>query len=148
MEQFVILDESYLLQMTELFYSVFKEEPWNDDWSDREMLEQYVKEVSGGYHALNYGILINGRLAALSMGELRHWWEGVNYNINELCVARDLQSKGLGTRFLKMIEADVRKKGAAGIFLQTETDRPSFDFYRKRGYKNLTTHVSMFKSVR
>ena len=148
MEELIVLDESYLPQMTELFRSVFTREPWNDDWSDLEMLEQYVREVSGGYLSLNYGLFIDGRLAALSMGEIRHWWEGTNYNINELCVAYDLQGQGIGTRFLKMIEADVRKRGAAGIFLQTEADRPSFDFYRKQGYRTLTPHLSMFKLLK
>ena len=142
MEELIVLDESYLPQMTELFRSVFTREPWNDDWS------QYVREVSGGYHSLNYGLFIDGRLVALSMGEIRHWWEGTNYNINELCVAYDLQGQGIGTRFLKMIEADVRKRGAAGIFLQTEADRPAFDFYRNQGYRTLTPHLSMFKLLK
>ncbi len=148
MEELIVLDESFLPQMTELFRSVFTREPWNDDWSDAEMLEQYVREVSGGYHSLNYGLFIDGRLAALSMGEIRHWWEGTNYNINELCVAYDLQRQGIGRRFLKMVEEDVRKRGAAGIFLQTEADRPAFDFYRKQGYRTLTPHLSMFKNVK
>ena len=148
MEELIVLDESYLPQMTELFRSVFTREPWNDDWSDLEMLEQYVREVSGGYHSLNYGLFIDGRLAALSMGEIRHWGEGTNYNINELCVAYDLQGHGLGTRFLKMIEEDVRKRGGAGIFLQTEADRPAFDFYRNQGYRTLTPHLSMFKLLK
>ena len=95
MEELIVLDESYLPQMTELFRSVFTREPWNDDWSDLEMLEQYVREVSGGYHSLNYGLFIDGRLVALSMGEIRHWWEGTNYNIEEFCVSPDLQGQGV-----------------------------------------------------
>ena len=26
-----------------LFVSVFKEEPWNDDWSDEKQLDAYIK---------------------------------------------------------------------------------------------------------
>ena len=147
MEQFVVLDESFLPQMIELYRSVFMEKPWEDDWRDSEQLEQYIREVSGGYHALNYGLLIDGTLAAVSMGEIRHWWEGTDYIIEELCVAVPLQGQGVGTRFLKLIEDDIRSRGAAGIFLQTEADQPAYDFYRQRGFRTMTKHVSLFKSV-
>ena len=148
MEEFIRLDESYLLQAAELFSSSFAGEPWNDDWSDKKMLEKYIKEVSGGYNALNYGLLIDGKLSAIALGSIRHWWEGANYNIEEFCVSKDLQGKGIGSRFMKMIEDDIKKMGVAGIFLQTDIDKPSFKFYTKNGFSNLEKHVSLFKSVK
>ena len=148
MEELIKLGPDRLPEMAELYKIAFRGEPWNDDWSDPVQLNEYVKEISSSYNCLNYGLLIDGKLAAMSLGMIRHWWEGTNYNINELCVAYDLQGQGIGTRFLKMIEADVRKRGAAGIFLQTEADRPSFDFYRKQGYRTLTPHLSMFKLLK
>ena len=41
MEEFIRLDENYLLQAAELFSSSFAGDPWNDDWSDKKMLENY-----------------------------------------------------------------------------------------------------------
>ena len=88
-----ILDASHLPQMAELYRSAFHGEPWNDDWSDTEQLMEYIKEISGSYHALNYGLFINGELIALSIGMIRHWWEGTNYNIEEFCVATAYQGQ-------------------------------------------------------
>ena len=82
-EQFILLDESFLPQMAELYRSAFLGEPWNDNWSDDTQLMEYMKEISSSYHALNYGLIINGKLSALSVGMIRHWWEGTNYNIEE-----------------------------------------------------------------
>ena len=147
-EQFILLDETYLPQMAELFKKAFGREPWNDDWSDEKQLKEYIKEISHSYNALNYGLLINGELAALSIGMIRHWWEGTNYNIDELCVSPQFQSQGLGSRFLALIEADIRKKGLAGIFLQTDNDKPSYHFYHKNGFTDLDAHISLYKSVR
>ena len=45
-ERFVLLDETYLPQMAELYKSSFAGEPWNDDWSNSEQLNQYIKEIS------------------------------------------------------------------------------------------------------
>ena len=81
---------------------------------------EYVKEISGGYNALNYGIIRDGKLAAMTLGMVRHWWEGTNYNIEELCVAPALQGQGIGTRLLKLVSEEIKKKGCDGIFLQTE----------------------------
>ncbi len=147
MEEFIVLDESYLYSMALLYRSAFKGAPWNDDWSDDKQLELYVKEISGAYNALNYGLLIDGELVAMSVGMIRHWWEGTNYNIEELCVSPELQGKGIGSRFMKMIEDDIIKRGLCGIFLQTDSDKPSYRFYKKNGFGELDKHVSFYKKL-
>jgi aminoglycoside 6'-N-acetyltransferase I len=148
MEEFIILDDSYLPEMAELFKNSFSGEPWNDNWSDSVQLMEYVKEISGGYNALNYGLFRDGKLAAMSLGMIRHWWEGTNYNIEELCVSPDLQGQGIGTHFMRLIEDAISGKGLCGIFLQTDNDKPSYRFYQKNGFKELSSHVSFYKSVR
>lgn len=60
------LDESYLPKMAELYKEAFSGEPWNDDWSNAEQLSEYMKDISMGYNALNYGLLIDGKLAGMN----------------------------------------------------------------------------------
>ena len=116
MEQFIQLDESYFEQTAVLYKDAFMGEPWNDNWSNQKVLYENIKEVSEAYNALNYGLLIDGKLAAISLGGIRHWWERANYNIDEFCVAKDLHGQRIGSHFIKMIEDDVKKKGIARIF--------------------------------
>ncbi|MCR5286377.1 MAG: GNAT family N-acetyltransferase [Saccharofermentans sp.] len=134
--------------MAELYKSAFKGEPWNDDWSDPDQLMEYVKEISGAYNALNFGLFINGELAAMSVGMIRHWWEGTNYNIEEFCVRPDLQGQGIGSHFMAVISDNVRERGLSGIFLQTDNDKPSYGFYHKNAFKDLDSHVSLYKRVK
>ena len=147
-EELIRVDESYLPQLAELYRSAFNGEPWKDDWSDTDQLYEYIKDVSGYFQGVNYGLLIDGKLSALSLGTIRHWWEGTNYNIEEFCVDPNIQGKGVGSRFMKLIEEDIKKQGIAGIFLQTDSDKPSYGFYHKNGYNDLGKHVSLYKSVR
>ncbi len=142
------LNESYLPQMAELYKEAFSGAPWNDDWSDAGQLDEYMKDISLGYNALNYGLMIDGKLAGMSVGKVSHWWEGTNYNIAELCISPDYQGQGIGSKFLELIEQCVREKGIVGIFLQTDNDKPSYPFYLKNGFGNLDKHVSLYKSVR
>ena len=146
-EKLISLDESRVEQMADLFKKAFAGEPWNDDWSDRSQLLEYVKEISGGRNALNYGLVRGEKIVAMALGMVRHWWEGTNYNIEELCVDPDFQGQGIGTRLLKLVEEDVKKKGFHGIFLQTDSDKPAFKFYEKNGFFNLEKHVSLYKSL-
>ena len=145
MEEFVVLDHKYFPEMLRLFKSAFYGEPWNDDWSDEEQLAEYLKEKSGGYHAINYGMLIEGKLVAISLGQITHWWEGTNYVLDELCVSPDLQGTGIGSRFMELIEEDLKKRDVKGIFLQTDSDKPAYRFYQKNGFKDISKHVSLFK---
>ena len=147
-ELFKELDESFLLQIAELYKAAFGEEPWNDDWSDEEQLLSYIRDIACGFNSLNFGLFIDGELAAVSIGSIRHWWEGTNYSIEEFFVRPDMQGQGLGTSFMKMIESDIKKRGLSGIFLQTDSDKPSYKFYKKNGFSELNTHVSFYKSVK
>ncbi len=147
-EEFIELDKSYLPEVAELYKISFAGEPWHDDWSDQKQLTEYIKEVSGGVNALNFGLLIDGKLMAISLGRISHWWEGSNYNIEELCVSPDLRGQGLGSRFMKMIEEEVVRRGLVGIFLQTDSDKPSYNFYHKNGFNDLSAHISLYKSLK
>lgn len=133
--------------MAELYRLSFGGEPWNDDWSDDLQLMEYIREISGAFHSLNYGLIIDGKLIAISIGMIRHWWEGTNYNIEELCVSPDFRGQGIGTRFMRMIENDVQNRGLAGIFLQTDNDKPAYHFYKKNCFGELHSHVSFYKRV-
>ena len=147
MEEFINLEESHLKEIANLYQRAFMGEPWNDDWSDITQLEEYIKDVSCYFAGINYGLVKNGKLVAVSLGSVRHWWEGTNYNIEEFCVDPVEQGNGLGTNFLEMIEEDIKKQGFAGIFLQTDEDKPSYRFYTKNNFKTLPVHVSLYKNV-
>ena len=147
-ERFIILDDTYLPQMAELYKAAFTGEPWNDDWSDTAQLNKYMKEISCSFNSLNYGLIIDGKLSAMSVGKIHHWWSGTEYAVEEFCVSPEIQNQGLGTRFMKMIEDDVRDRGLSGIFLQTDSDKPSYKFYLKNGFRELERHVSFFKGIK
>ena len=133
--------------ITELFLDVFTHEPWNDDWSDPEQLRAYIADLTGQHYSLTLGFFDEDRLAALSMGHVKHWYTGTEYVIEEFCVARTMQRKGIGAGFMKAIAAYLAERGIRQIFLQTEKDAPAYSFYLHNGFRELTGHVSFAKRI-
>ena len=58
-----------------------------------------------------------------------------------------LQGSGAGTFILKEIENAIKELGLKQIFLQTDSEAPAYEFYKKNGYTELKTYVSFTKGV-
>lgn len=145
MAEFRKLDQTAFHQIKELFYNVFTQPPWNDDWSDEAQLDHYLKDLMEVRTPLLYGLYENDKLIGVSIGNIRHWHGGTEYFIEEFFIQTDLQNQRYGSEFLSRIETDLSRHSIHQIFLMTERHKPAYDFYRKNGFEELKEHVSFFK---
>lgn len=129
----------------DFFTGIFTKEPWNDDWSDKNQLHKYILGLIGNQNSLTFGFYADGEMVGLSMGNIRYWYSGTEYYIDEYCVKTDLQGKGLGTKFLGELLPLLKSKGMCQIFLQTNRDVPAYKFYKNNGFIELDRHVSLVK---
>lgn len=132
-------------EIKELFISVFTKEPWNDDWSNADQLDLYIKDLTGNRNSLTFGLYEGGDLVAVSMGHVKHWYSGTEYYIDELCVKTEKQGMGIGSEFVKQIEKELAILEIYNIFLLTEKTVPAFEFYRNRGFTELNDMVAFAK---
>lgn len=130
------------------FVEIFTKEPWNDDWSNQEQLHAYIMDLIGNRNSLVLALFEKNVMVGLAMGNIRHWYSGTEYYIDEFCVKREEQGRGLGTQFLKAIEEYIKTKGMEQIFLQTERNVPAYSFYKKNGFVELAEHVSFYKECK
>ena len=134
--------------ITELFRDVFTQDPWNDDWSDPEQLSAYIDDLIMQSNSLTVGYFSDDELIGLSMGRIKHWYEGTEYCIDEFCIAGPFRHRGIGSRFLGEIEAYLTERGIRLIYLQTDRDVPAHAFYLKNGFRELENTVSLAKISR
>ncbi|MDO4500147.1 MAG: GNAT family N-acetyltransferase [Erysipelotrichaceae bacterium] len=134
-------------EIKSLFYSVFSIEPWNDDWSDERQLDLYITDLIGQNNSVSFGLYVDDELIGLSLGRFKHWYSGLEYFIDELCIKTDRQGEGLGSFFLREIEKDLKTKGYKAILLQTEKEMPAFDFYIANGYLPMKGTVNFVKDI-
>ena len=90
-----------IFEIKTLFKSVFTSKPWNDDWSDEDQLNAYLLDLMGQKNSLTFGLFDQNKLIGLSLGHIKHWYEGIEYYMDELCISTQEQGKGKGTLFLE-----------------------------------------------
>ena len=129
-----------------LFVSVFTKEPWNDDWSDEKQLHAYIMDLTGNQNSLTLGLFENDSIVGIAMGEIKHWYEGTEYFINEFCTQQKAQGRGIGTQFMEMIQENIKARGIVHIFLLTERNVPAYHFYHKNGFQELESSVAFWKN--
>ena len=139
------LDDKEIIK--EVFVSVFTKKPWYDDWSDKEQLDLYIKDLIGQSYSLTYGLYDGDELIGLSMGYIKHWYSGTEYIINELCIVTEGQGSGAGSFFVKEIEKAIKALGLKQIFLLTDSNVRAYDFYKKNNFIECETNVAFCKEV-
>ena len=133
-----------LEKIKKLFVSVFSSPPWEEDWSDEEQLDEYLKDLIEVRNSLIYG-LYEDDLVGISIGKIKHWCGGTEYFIEEMCIRNDHQGKGYGKEFFSLIEDKLKERGLNQIYLTTDRDKPAYRFYKKLGFRELPELTSFFK---
>jgi len=142
------LSKEYLPFVSALFLDVFSHEPWNDDWSDSTQLSAYMEDLTGNRNSLSFGLFLNDELIGISLGHIRHWYEGTEYFIDEFCIARSHQRQGFGGAFIEFLRKELQCRKMDFIFLLTGDDVPAYDFYRKNGFERVEHNVAMALKIR
>ena len=141
------LDLGDLDRVQDMLTAIFSREPWNDHWEDRGQLRRYVLELMDAPNSLSLGLFEGEALIGLSLGRVKHWWEGTEYWIDELGLLPEHQGKGAGTRFLTMMGPCLRERQVATIVLLTDRRAPAYRFYRKNGFVEQSEQAFFVKQL-
>lgn len=127
----------------------FSREPWNDNWADAGQLHAYILDLIGNRNSLSLGLYQDsGALIGVSLGRIKHWYEGNSYWIDDLAIAPEMQGQGCGSQFIALIERYARSHNIAEIVLFTERDIPAYHFYKKNGFAERSERVFFEKRLK
>ena len=74
------LDINDLTLIKDLFFDVFTNAPWNDDWSNKEHLNKYFIDIIDNKNSLSLGLFKDTELSGISLGSIIHWCSGTEYS--------------------------------------------------------------------
>lgn len=84
-----------------LIRDAFSAEPWCDRWEDEDVFHSYILDVMGNQNSLALGLFSEDVLIGISLGRLRHWYNGIEYCIDDLCIASEHQGQGFGSLWIQ-----------------------------------------------
>lgn len=128
-----------------VFISVFTKEPWNDIYESRGQVRRFFENYMADNYFLGFSLERGGACAGLCFGARKPWLGGMEYWIDQFCVAEDFQRRGAGTLFLSLVEEEARRLGLNGIMLATARSFPAESFYLKNGFRRLDDTVLLVK---
>ena len=73
-------------------------------------------------------------IIAVCLGYKRSWWNGKEFFIDELFVAKKMQGKGIGTQLLNYVESNPLIGDFVRLILLTNNDLPAKEFYLNSGF--------------
>lgn len=119
----------------DLFIDTFSKEPWNDVYESRKQVVDFFENFMKNNYFIGYVLKIDDELVGLSLGAKKPYLKGMEYFIDQFCVSEKFQGQGAGSKFLELIESDIKKKDIDTIVLTTSKGFPSEKFYIKNGFK-------------
>lgn len=141
----VKLSKEHVEACVDLFIDVFTKAPWNDTFDSREQVIDFFQNHMANNYFVGYVLKGQDGIIALSIGMKKPWIHGMEYYIDQFCVKPDLQGRGIGSCFLKLIEGEIRKEQMNAMILNTEKGLPSESFYLKNGFKSVDGLVTFIK---
>ena len=138
-------DYTEFKNVIKIFLNVYTGSPWNDQW-DYDRAELYLKSFISNPSFVGYLAYNNDQLIGVCVGERKYWWQGDEYYINEIFIDRPFQRKGIGSKFLNLIQNELKQKGIGTITLLTVKRNPADIFYKVNGFKDKDVMTFKYKN--
>lgn len=139
------MSEAHIEVCADLFIDVFSKPPWNDTFSSRRQVIDFFQNHMNNNYFEGFILEDRGDIVAMSIGMKKPWLHGMEYYIDQFCVRSDLQGRGIGSCFLKLIESEIKTEKMNAMILNTEKGMPSEKFYLKNGFKSADELVIFIK---
>lgn len=147
MISFRLFEAGDLKECTALFIKVFNGEPWNDQWRSNSAA-QYLSEFTINPLFIGFVATNSHKIIGVCFGHTRSYWQGKEYEIDEMYIDGEMQGKGIGTRLIDFMKETLKGAGIINYVLMTGKDLPAESFYMKNGfYRNDSIVLMNYKGM-
>ncbi len=140
------LEEADLPECAALFVQVFGAPPWNERWSAKAVARRFDDcWRTPGF----FGLLATSEegIAGFALGQLEQWDTRRHFHLREMCVALEMQRRGVGSQLMQALEDHLREAGVGRIVLHTARESDAQAFYDRCGFHTSAKMVMMSKRL-
>lgn len=121
-------------ELTDLFIDVFNAPPWNDTWT-REHARTRLLDIMKRPKFFGIAAYEENRPVGMVMGHGEQSFDGIHFQILEMCIANDRKGQGIGSDMMRELTAFLDEQGITSIYLLTMRGAGTEDFYRQHGFR-------------
>ena len=134
-----MMEEADIARVTPLYIDYYNEKE-GGEWTEQTVIKR-IHQVWSREDSYCLILEDSGAILAFAMGYFEQYDDCFAYDLIEIVVFAEYQNKGIGTAFMKELEARVKEKGAMPLQLEAVNDEHHEHFYGKLGYKNVSNFV-------
>ena len=118
----------------DIYAEAFSGEPWNDPWKPEDAVI-HVRELLESKQSYGLEYVLDGKVVGFILGTSMLFHYGRTFEINDLAVDPEYQSRGIAKELLEKCLADIKAQGMVGVYLITAGEGVLPVFYAKYGFK-------------
>lgn len=129
-----------------VYAAAYREEPWNES-IDPDALQTYLQSYCSRPGLHMYAFLQDNVPIGVALVSIIPSIDSDFARIEDFCIAPGHQRKGLGSRFMALICADLRAAGCDSVLLATQRNFPSHHFYIRNGFSPLDSSIQLYREI-
>ncbi len=138
--------KAHVVVYGKIYAEAFSGEPWNDAWSVDDATV-HVSEIMENKQAYGLECVIEGEVVGFVIGTSMLFHYGRTYEINDLAVAPDYQKRGVASRLMKQLVADLEAQNIKTVHLITAIEGILPRMYESFGFKKEQFVMLMSKDL-
>lgn len=140
------IEHDNLADCSELFVSIFKDPPWNEDWDINDAFERLSSFLSFP-KTIALKAEFEGRICGFLIGEIQRWENSDVYYLKEMCVTSSMQRQGIGKAMMAQLVEILKEKQIIQIYLITQRESVPSMFYSSLEFKENQSIMVMGKQI-
>ncbi len=140
------IDHDDLVECSELFVSIFKDPPWNEDWNIENAFER-LNDFLVSPNTIALKAEVENKIIGFLMGEIQRWDKNKVFYLKEMCVITSIQRQGVGKAMMAKLENKLTEKQVGEIFLITHRDSAPSEFYSSLEFDENPSIMVMGKRI-
>ncbi|WP_208559961.1 GNAT family N-acetyltransferase [Marinilactibacillus kalidii] len=140
------LDQEDINLCVSSFIDVFNGPPWNDDWK-QEQARLYLEDIFQTPGFIGVGFQHQETLEGVILGNVKRWYSGKEFFIQEMFVLNASQGKGIGKKLMAHLEDVLEEEDVQDLALLTDKGIDAEFFYKANGFNEIERLIFMAKTT-
>ena len=140
------IDHDDIVECSELFTSIFKKPPWNENWDIENAFER-LNDIFNSPKTIAIKAKSENRIIGFLMGEIQQWEKNKVFYLKEMCVTTSVQRQGVGKAMIVKLENKLIGKKVGEIYLITHRESIPSEFYSSLAFKENPNIMVMGKTI-